>query len=221
MKFFIFFILVLLSLPGFTQEDDDKLIEQIEEHRRKQGEVARDIEKVNEGLKDKVINFPEELKKLGYQTIDSSALMNEKVISLVQEAMAARPMKNLSKDQVRSLVITSFEGKALENVVTKNPLVLDILVEILRDEKAIPKALGLFLKKKELKIFAVIWIGLILLGWLFKKIFFNKRWSGLKTFVYATFINLVITCLVMISFYYMFSNEISPLVDVIYNQIRV
>jgi hypothetical protein len=215
MKLIFLFCLCLLSLPGFSQEDDDKLINQIEESRRKQGETAQKIETVNDSLKKKVTSFPEELKKLGYDSINSVSLMDEKVVSLVNEAINKRPLKNLTQSQVRALLLEKIKGHKFEKFILNHPNLIDCLVDILRDEKAIPSALGLFLRKDDLKIFGLIWLGILFMGWLFKKIFFNKKWSYQKRIFMGLLIGLGHSLIVLVLFYNIFYEELSPTVAII------
>jgi hypothetical protein len=117
--------------------------------------------------------------------------------------------------EVKNFILERSRGSFLEHFLLERPKVLDCLVDLLRDEKALNSAIGLLLRKSDLKIYAGIWLGLMILSWLFKQIFFNKKWSRSKVFMLGMIVNLTFTSISLTTFYNMFHDELSPGVSII------
>lgn len=207
---FILLILIFLSLPGFSQEDDEKLLDELEADRRQQTEAAVKLNESQEKIKAQIRDFPTELKKLGYDTVNAAALMDEKVVRLVRDAMKQSPLQRRSPEEVKALILKQSEGSFFHDYLASSPKLMDALVEVLRDEKALSSAIGIFLRKDDLRLYFFIWIGFMMLAWLFKKIIFNEKWPKHKRNILNILVSLCFTSLSLTTFYHMFHEELSP-----------
>jgi hypothetical protein len=213
--FLIFFC--LLSLPGFGQEADDDLINEVHSDRKKQTELATKLDEASGKIKETFYNAPEELKKLGHETVTAASLMDEKVVRVLQKMTEQNPLKYQHPDQVRMLILEKSKGKPFEQILRDHPKVLDTTVDFVRDEKALPSLVGLLLKRDALKIYFYIWVGLIILSWGIKKFWIRKkkRWSKLKRFSLSLMVSLSTTAVSFYIFYNMFTEELTPSIRII------
>lgn len=215
MKLIVGLLLCFLSLPGFGQEDDDQLLEKLEADRRKQTEAAVKLNQVSERVQSSVLSAPEQLKKLGYDTVTPGALLDKKVVKLVQKMMAESTLKNASHDEVRKLILDKAKGKPVEGFLNNSPKVVNLIVDILRDPKALSSLVGLFLRRDDLKMYFFIWLGLMITAWAIKKFTFNKKWPRGKTFVLGLMVSLTATTISMTTFYHIFHAELSPTAEIV------
>lgn len=213
-------ILCFLSLPGFAQEDDEKLLETLEAERRNQAEAHARLNDTHEKIKSQFTDLPAELNKLGYETLNTAALLDEKVIKLVRSALKEHPLRNSSPEEVKASILKEAEGSFAHGYLKDSPKLMGALVDVLRDEKALPSAMGIFLRKDDLKIYFFIWIGFMILAWLFKKIVFQKNWSKHKTKILGIFVSLSFSLLSVTTFYHMFHAELSPAAKILFNHWR-
>ncbi len=214
MKFVFLLILSLISLPGLCQEEDD-LIEKLEQDKKKQAEVAVKIDKAHEDIKASVFNAPAELKKIGYEKLNPEAFLDPKVIGVVQQMFRENPIRKLSRADAKKQILDRLKEGKVKNYFLKNPKITDGIVDLIQDSEAIPSLIGIFLKKAELKLYGCIWIVLIILTWLFKKIFFNKHWTRGKSILMGLMTHFFVTVISIGIFYYLFQKEIAPSVRII------
>jgi hypothetical protein len=216
MKLFLILVLCFASLPGFTQEDDvDAIVNEVESERGKQVQTAVNIDKINKEAMKRVPNISEKLKKLGHESFTAASMMDERVVQLAKDMLKDSPFTKMSESKVKNFILERSRGSLFEHFLLERPKVLNCIVELLRDEKVLNSAIGLLLRKSDLKIYAGIWIGLMILSWLFKQIFFNKKWSRSKVFMLGMIVNLTFTSISLTTFYNMFHDELSPGVSII------
>ena len=191
MKFFFFLILFTISLPGFSQE-------------------ALKAQPANEP-----VSVHDELKKLGYDSIDMTSLSDEKVVALVRKVIKESKLSEVPPSELKALLLKQAHGSPYEKILKNHPKILNCMVDILRSEEAMSSLVGIFLRKGDFKLYVGIWICLIILGILFKMIFFNPDWNPWK----FRFLSLIVSLIVMIisvnMFYKIFEKELSPSVKII------
>ncbi len=211
MNFLLILFLCFTSLPGFSQEEDvDEIVNEVEFDRLKQVETAKKIDEMNQKALNRVPNISEKLKKLGHESFDAVAMMDERVVRLAKEMIQNSPLYTMSEDEVKNFILERARGSYLEHFLLERPKVLNCMVELLRDKRVLSSAIGMLLRKTDLKIYAGIWIGLMILSWLFKQIFFDKKWPKPKLFMLGIVVNLTFTSISLTTFYHMFYDELSP-----------
>jgi hypothetical protein len=216
MRFLLTFIICFTSLPGLTQEDDvDTIVNEVESDRGKQVQTAVKIDEMNQNAMKRMPDIPERLKKLGHESFSAVAMMDERVVKLAKEMLQNSPLPKMSETEVKNFILERSRGSFLEHTLLERPKLLNCLVELLRDQRVMSSAIGLLLRKTDLKIYAGIWIGLMILSWLFKQIFFDKKWPKPKIFMLGIIVNLTFTSISLTTFYHMFYDELSPGMSVI------
>ena len=215
---FLFLILFLFSLPGFGQEDEDKHLQDLEAQRRKQMELAVKLDESRQDLQEKTNNAIDELKRLGHSNITAASFLDEKVVRVIRKLLVNSPVRSLPREQVAELILQKSKGKVFGPFLMNNPKVLNTLVDILKDQEALPSLVGIFLRKDDLKYYFYLWLGIMLLGFLFKKFFFPVEWLGWKLVVATIALNIMIGVISVTIFYNIFHKELSPLVSVVTRQ---
>lgn len=214
MRFLLLFCLFFFSHPGFTQ-DEDQLIEEINRNKQKQIDAITKIDKTTTKVKDGVFNSTESLRKLGHTAINLGALSDPKAVAIIQRSFKESHLQKLSEEEVRKLIIERSKGRVYETIFNNYPWVLDTVVEVLRDKEAMSSLIGILLKQTELKIYLAIWVVLMVLGWLFKKIFFNKNWGRWRWNFTNLFVSIFITMVSVMTFYKIFHSELTPTLSII------
>ena len=195
----VLILFLFLSLPGFAQEGDESL---------------------PENLPATPINIQAELKKLGHDNIDTSAMFDEKVILLMQKAIKQSPLHKNSPAEVREAILKQAEGSFAHDYLSNSPKLMNALVDVLRDDKALTSAMGIFLRKDDLRIYFFIWIGFMTLAWLFKKIFFKATWPKHRIKILGILVSLSFSAMSVTTFYNMFHAELSPAAKILFHHWR-
>lgn len=252
MKFLVFSLLIVFSLPGLCQEgeptrpedlpqrvhvipspaaepaptenpgqtneptnvdnSEEATVDELTREKERASEGIRNANEATEKVKEQIFNGPEELAKLGYETLDGAALMDEKVIKIVQKMMDNSPLKGASRKEVVNLMLERLQGQPGENFLRNNPRLLYVFADILRDDKAMPAVIGILSRRDDLKIYLFIWISLMIAGFVIKRFYIKKqkKWSPTKKFAMGFTLSLLITITSFSIFYNMFENELSP-----------
>ena len=191
-------VLLFISLPGFGQEESD-LTDEV------QKEKARHSEEINSLIP---------LKRKPFQS--QPGLLDEKVVRELLVVFKDNPLSKVSPEEIKAMVLEKAAGQPpVQKFLSTHPRLMNCIVDLLRDEKAMHSALQLFLKKDQLKLYGMIWIFLFIIQWLFKKIFFNKNWGLFKRFVLNLLVAIVFTVTSLSVFYRLFRPELSPTVGII------
>lgn len=198
-------------------DEDDKLINSLEEDRRKSTEAAVKLDQTKNQMTDAVFNATEELKKLGVESINGASLMDEKVVGVLKKMLEQNTMRSASDEEVRAMILEKSKGTGMEKFLITHPKLTNMFVEVLKDPQAMPSLIGIFLRKDDLKLYAGIWVGLMVLAWLIKKLLYKKnpRWTSGKRILVSLLVSLCITATTLTIFYNMFSNELSPTAKII------
>ncbi len=246
-KFFFFIILILLSLPGFSQEEnvnpssgggrviieerpvlpeteaspqdnapnEDQDIRDIEEARKKHLEKMQTVEAVTKPLAEPVLNPLEEIKRLGYEQIGAAALLDQKVLAIIQKTLKLGVLEKVPPAAVRVMIQEKVKGSILETLFTKFPKLLDIAVDMMRSKEALSGLLGILVRKDDLKTYGYIWLAVFLFGIFLKNRVIKPKWPFFKRFRYSATISLVLNSITIYLFYSMFSQELAPTLAII------
>lgn len=216
---FLLLIFFLFSLPGFGQEDEDKHLKELEAQRRRQTEMAVKLDESRQNLQNTTYNAIEELKKLGHENITAASLLDEKVVKIVRKLLVDSPIRQMPREKVQALILDKAKDNVLGPFLLESPKALDFLTDVLMDKDALPALMGIFLRKDDLKYYFYLWIGIVIMGYVFKRLFVPVEWVGWKEIVAAIVINIVIACICVTVFYRTFNEELDPLLRVVGNYI--
>lgn len=195
--------------------EDEKAIHDIEAERLKGAETAQKLEAAKNAIVEPVFDAPEELRKLGYDSINGAALMDVRVVKVVQKMMAQNNFKNVSLDEVKAMIIEKAKGSPMEGFLNDHPRVTHTFAEILKDEKAMASIIGIFLRRDDLKKYACFWLALMIIAMIIKKKTFKKSWPSSKRFLMSMLVSICVTLTSFTIFYNIFSAELSPTAKII------
>ena len=196
-------IMSLFSLPGFSQEEM----------------FPRGLENKLHAKQKELLKIQQEMITLGHQEMGAKALMDEKVVKLIQRLFQLNIFKDMPESDVKNLILQKTSRSAVGKLISK-PKVLNCVVEILRDEKALPSAVGVLLRKKDLKWYGIISLCFILFSGFFKGLFIKKSWSFVGKFIFSVFFAVSVSVVSLSVFYFIFQQELSPVTKIIIKHVR-
>lgn len=215
MRFILFIMMALISLPGLCQEEDEAFLEEISEERLKKVEKANELNRAREDIQKKTFDMAHELQKIGKDKLDYAALFDDKVQAILQQALKESAIRNQSPEFIRAMIMGKVKGKPMEKVFTQFPKLLDIIVDIMRDREALPGLIRLFSKKEDLKNYAIFWVCLVIVGYFIRKKFIPQEIPFFRRMTMRILFSLFMTTVSLSVFYTMFKPEVGPAVSVV------
>lgn len=243
-KFLIVLFLVLFVLPGFAQEgndggggkviiretpvsetepdpaintgpdEDQAFIDAAEADRAEQLERTKAVETATEPIAQ-AKNPLEEIHKLGYEQINAAALMDDKVIAILQQTIRDGAMSQASDEDLKKMIKEKSKGTWLEKVFRRFPKLLSISSDIIRSKEAIPGLLGIMTRKDDLKTYGYVWVVIFIFGIYIKGKLVKPKWSFGRRFKWKFCINLILSSISLGVFYALFGEEIGPSLSII------
>ena len=190
---FLFFFLSL-PVPGLCQEQDVELDRPREDHLSKNLSV----------------------QNLENPQLNSIDLFDEKVVREIQKLLKENPLSRISASDMKNLILEKVSNRpSLQRYLRNSPRLLNCLVELIRDQRAMSDALSIFLNKSQLKLYGLIWLVLFLLQWMFKKIFFRSSWGLVKRFTLNLLVAVIFTATSLGVFYGLFRPELFRSIQII------
>lgn len=196
-------------------DEDEELLNELDEQRRSRAEQFEQIGAIVPGEDGEVFDPMAELKKLGHDKIDLNTFLDAKVIPIFTRMLQESNIRNIPKEDVRKTVFESFKGQPLEKVFEHCPRCLDIFVDVIRDEKAMPSLLQIFHRKPDLKKFGLIWLGVLIAVFFLKRKIFPKTMPFYKKIPASILMSLFFTVVSFFIFYQMFKAETEPTLRIV------
>lgn len=211
MNFFFLILSFFLCLPGFGQEDyegeseiDDQVEIEVEAPRKKTPRIILPV-----------FDAATELQKLGYESINAKALTDKRVIELIKRMLEESTIDQVPGEVVKGLINEKLKDSFLGNFLKSNPRLFDLLVDLMRDKRALMGLVDILLKREDLKSYLHFWIAFLIAAWLLKKALFKKAWGPWKTFGMGLLVSFVITSVSVTIFYNTFKKELTPALEII------
>lgn len=189
-KKFLFLILFLFPLLAFGQDGEEE-----------------------------VFDPAKELQSLGYQEINVKALADPRVREIVLRSLKDSDIRTKPREEVKATILASLKGHPLEKFLTSNPKVLEIFIDILRDEKALPGLLHILKREKDLKLYFWMWLAFFISSFWFKKMFVGMYWPWYKKIPASILFSLSMTIISFSVFYLMFTDEMHPTVTIVWRRL--
>jgi hypothetical protein len=127
---------------------------------------------------------------------------------VINDFIKNNPFASMSREDVKKLLLERSKNVKFGQMFEENPATLEFAVDILQDKHALPKFFGIIAKKDELKKYGFITIALIVISFILN--FKNKSGSLIKRIGKKLLITLGITFLSIMSFYFIFKEDITP-----------
>lgn len=237
----IVLIFALLSLPGFSQEengggkviildsqstpeeattapvevvDEEAIIREAELERAKQIEKMKMVEAATKPIAQPV-NPLEQIQKLGYDQLNAAALMDKKVVEILQKTMREGAMSNISDLDLKKQIMNKVQGTWMESILGRFPKLLSMFSDLIRDKEALPGLLNILARKEDLKDYGYIWLAIFVVGLYIKHRLIKPKWPFKRRFKWSMVINLVLSTISLGIFLSFFGEEVAPLFSVI------
>ncbi len=195
--------------------NEDSDIREIENARQKNLEKMKLVETATKPLAAPMLNPIEEMQRLGHKQLDAAALMDDKVLAIMQKVLKAGLLSKLPVEEVRKMILDKVKGSQLEGLLTRFPKLLDFCVEMLRDKEALSGLMGILIRKNDLKTYGYVWIAIFLFGLFIKHRIIKPKWPFFKRFRYGMSVNFVLSIISLYVFYSFFSQELAPTISII------
>ena len=198
--------------PAASNEDSD--IREIENARQKNLEKMKLVETAAKPLAAPVLNPIEEMQRLGHKQLDAAALLDDKVLAIMQKTLRSGLLSKLSADEVRKMILDKARGSHLEGMLNRFPKLLEFCVEMLRDKEALSGLMGIIMRKHDMKTYGYIWLAIFLFGLFIKYRIIKPKWPFFKRFRYSMSVNFVLSIISLYVFYSFFSKELAPTISI-------
>jgi hypothetical protein len=200
--------------PPAPVSEEDSDVREIENARQKNLEKMKLVETATKPLEAPMLNPIEEIQKLGHKQLDAAALMDDKVLAIMQKVLKEGLLSKLPAEEVRKMILDKAKGSQLEGILTSYPKLLDFCVELMRDKDALSGLMGILMRKNDLKTYGYIWLAIFLFGLFIKYRIIKPKWPFFKRFRYSMSVNIVLSLISLYVFYSFFSKELAPTLSI-------
>lgn len=215
MKFFYLFYFLLLSLPGFSQEDDERTLRELEAQRAKQTEVAVKLDQTSHKIADQTVQSLKNLKKIAESGVKEFDILKKEDREELKKVVNQNMLGTLPRDLVRSALLDKVKGTPLEKVFELFPKLLDVIVDLARDKEAMLGIIGIVERSEDIKLFAYICIGLTICALIVRKLFIPKNGSWVRRALIRLGFNVAILSMNFGVFYTLFEQELGPVIAIL------
>lgn len=205
-----------ISIPSaFGQEDDEAYREKIlREFSQPANEVNLDeIIEDDQAQIEEVIETPQATPvkiKDSYLT----KVMNNAAKQFLGQFLAENPFSRMSHEELKSYLLKSLGDQPVGNALERNPKLLNMSVEILRDKRALPAVIGLVNKPEKVQKYGIVVIVVFVLVFIFNLM--NSKGNIFKRILMKMSIGLVAFSVNIGAAFYIFNEELSPMLDIVF-----
>jgi hypothetical protein len=205
-KLVILFIFIMSLGCNLTYAQDD-LEEQFDE-------TATELQGLSQSEIEAALNDPTAQKKDGLKDSFVSSMMTGVMKQVIDDFLKENPFSKMPRDEVKAMISIQTQNLPVKKVFDNNPKLLDMLVDWLRDTKALPRLLGIANKPQEVKIYGIIVLCVFIFSFVLnlansKGNLFKRILRKLAIFFGATAINFA-------TFFIMFKEELKPTLEIIF-----
>lgn len=195
--------------------NEDEAVKELEAAREKQLEKMQMIQKSTEAVAKPLVNPLADIKALGHNQLNAAALMDDKVVAILQKMIQDGHMARISHDDLKKQFLEKAKGSFWEKIVTQFPALVEIAVEVIRSKEALGGLMGIMARKDDLKTYFYLWLAMFVFGAYFKHRVIKPKWPFLKRMAYSLSISLVLTSASLGIFYNFFAEELDPTISLI------
>lgn len=209
-------------LPKVSKALKTKSLNQVTSLSKAMFKEANGKEKA-EGQEDTSSFSVEESSKVDASIVSSSQvsesflmkMMNKEMKDKVQSMIKSNPLAHMSKQQLQGLLLgrEGLPPTSMGKIFKANPRVLELVVEVLHDEHALPRFLSLMNKPKKMKTY-----GISVIVFMIFIFFINLKNSAKKIFKRIMFKFILMGASTLgnfLIFYIIFREELGPTVEII------
>lgn len=130
-------------------------------------------------------------------------------------SLAMAPLKKMSSEDMKSMVLEQSRGSKYYNLLVQYPKFLSVIIELIKDDRAVPQMVKVIEDKDRLKTFAAVMLCSILFGFVVARIITTKDKNLFKIFGLFLFRVLFMISVRIGIIYYFFAEEIGPAFNVV------
>ena len=127
--------------------------------------------------------------------------------------LSENPFSLMSKSQLRSLIESRYEGQPLGKFFKENPKFFSILVDVIRDARALPKFLSILNQPEKLKAFGIFVLSVLIASSLIG--LFYARGNMFKRLLLKISLMFGSIILNLLGFVFIFRSELVPTYKII------
>lgn len=214
MKFILTFS-ILLSFtigPVFAQQGND-LEENFDNTAQELGGEKLD------GLSADEFGNAKEEQKPALKESFVSGMMTGVMKQAVNQFLKENPFSKMDRQEVKSMIEVKTSGLPVSKIFKKNPKLLDMFVDWIRDEKALPKVIGIVNKPDEVKTYSIIVIVIFIISFMLNVMnsegnLFKRILKKMAIFSGAFIINIG-------AFLFIFQDELKPSLDIVFKYYHI
>lgn len=148
-----------------------------------------------------------------------SGMMSGVMKQAINQFLKENPFSKMDRDEVKSMIQVKTNGLPVAKLFEKNPKILDMLVDWIRDEKALPKIMSIVNKPDQVKKYGIIVTAIFILSFILNltnsKGGLGKRiLKKMGIFFGAFIVNIT-------AFVVLFKEEITPTLDIVFRYFHI
>lgn len=140
-------------------------------------------------------------------------IMSDKLKQGLGEMIKTNPFSSMTKRDLSSSLVERTQGTAFGNFLSQNPKVLNVLTEVCHDKEALPSFLSIVNRPKKMKYFSIC--VLIIFLTVFSLNLMNSKAGIFKRLMIKFSLMIIGSVANFTAFYVIFTEELTPVVDVI------
>ncbi len=142
-------------------------------------------------------------------------LMNDKMKAMALKMLQENPLSMMDKMELRDMITSKFIGTKFGKFMDENPKVMNIIVDVAHDKRALPSFFNIVNKPDEMKKYGFFILAVTAIAFIINLFHFNM---GLfKRILLKLFIMISVTVLNLGAFYYFFQQEVGPSLEIVLN----
>lgn len=213
MKIGLCILLCLFALKLLA--DDEEFLDEMEADRKNQVEQAVKLNETREHFEGQITNLPEQVKKITSEGLGGIDFSDEKGRERLKQLFAQSGIRNQSPELIKAMIMGKVKDRPFEKIFQRFPKLLDIAVDVFRDKDAMPGLIDILGRKRELKIYMYVCIGIFIFGFFMRKFLIPKNWGFTKRLFLRMTLSLLLMGVSIGVFYKLFQREISPTVKIV------
>lgn len=146
-------------------------------------------------------------------------IISEKMKKIVADYIKDNPFSNMKRSDISNILESRTEGTPVGNYLKSSPRLKNTLVDLLKDKEAMPRFFGIINKPDVMKKYSYCVITIMILSFLYTT--FRVKGSFIKRFFRKLLVSIFVLCFNLGLFYYFFSAEIRPGLNVIFKHFHL
>lgn len=207
---FLFSTLLLLNLTchlAYGQQGDDL--------EKNFDSTAKDLGGTKlDGISPEEFGNGKDKAKPALQESFVSGMMTGVMKQAINKFLKENPFSKMKRDEVKSMLELKTQGLPIAKLLKKNPKILDMFVDWIRDTKALPRIIGIVNKPGKVKTYGIIVAVIFVLSFMLNLA--NSKGNLVKRILKKMGIFLGAFIINISAFFYLFQKDVRPSLDIVF-----